>query len=342
MVLGNATVDGQETEVAMAIGDLVELWRDDGGAMAITVGAVGLSEEEDTMVVPTCGSLDLSITGASAMPRPAMTEDGALVLPTDDPRVMPIVSATSMPIDGTMAVPVDGAIAIPVDGAMAVLVDGAMAIASDGATAMPKDGAMAIPEDGAMAIASEGAIAMPNDGAMAVSVDGAMAIDDDTPMTVGGATACEPTITPVDLCRICGQRHLLDENHEYNYKDEVDDELLCHICLQALIRPLDTPCGHTYCQECLTSFLLESDFCPVDRVPLLLQNCRKSSLLVHKLLDKLTVSCPFSDHCSEQMARGELQGHIQSRLVNEADGEEGNVPELGTLRSVMHTTKVCF
>uniref|UniRef100_A0A8B9L439 Ligand of numb-protein X 1 n=1 Tax=Astyanax mexicanus TaxID=7994 RepID=A0A8B9L439_ASTMX len=125
--------------------------------------------------------------------------------------------------------------------------------------------------------------------------------------------SCAPTAPPVDLCKICGQRHLLDENHEYNYKEEADDDLLCHICLQPLIRPLDTPCGHTYCQECLTSFLLESDFCPVDRVPLLLQNCRKSSLLVHKLLDKLTVGCPFSDFCSDTMPRGELQGHFQSR-----------------------------
>ncbi|XP_065113218.1 E3 ubiquitin-protein ligase LNX isoform X1 [Paramisgurnus dabryanus] len=128
-----------------------------------------------------------------------------------------------------------------------------------------------------------------------------------------GATGGTPTSPPPDLCRVCGQRHLQEENHEYNYKEEVDDDLMCHICLQPLIRPLDTPCGHTYCQECLTSFLLESDFCPVDRTPLMLQTCRKSSLLVNKLLDKLTVSCPFTEHCTEDLARGELEGHFKSR-----------------------------
>nr|XP_055042834.1 E3 ubiquitin-protein ligase LNX isoform X1 [Misgurnus anguillicaudatus]XP_055042835.1 E3 ubiquitin-protein ligase LNX isoform X1 [Misgurnus anguillicaudatus] len=128
-----------------------------------------------------------------------------------------------------------------------------------------------------------------------------------------GATGGIPTSPPPDLCRVCGQRHLQEENHEYNYKEEVDDDLMCHICLQPLIRPLDTPCGHTYCQECLTSFLLESDFCPVDRTPLMLQTCRKSSLLVNKLLDKLTVSCPFTEHCTEDLARGELEGHFKSR-----------------------------
>ncbi|XP_036969579.1 E3 ubiquitin-protein ligase LNX isoform X2 [Acanthopagrus latus] len=118
---------------------------------------------------------------------------------------------------------------------------------------------------------------------------------------------------PPDLCASCGHSHQLEENHEYLYEDEVDDDLVCHICLQPLIRPLDTPCGHTYCQECLTSFLLESDFCPVCRAPLMLQSCRKPSLLVHKLLDKLTVACPFTDHCTETLPRGELEDHISSR-----------------------------
>ncbi|XP_051501301.1 E3 ubiquitin-protein ligase LNX isoform X2 [Myxocyprinus asiaticus] len=141
--------------------------------------------------------------------------------------------------------------------------------------------------------------------------------DQEEPGTVAlpicGATGGTPTSPPSDLCHICGQRHLQEENHEYTYKDEVDDDLMCHICLQPLIRPLDTPCGHTYCQECLTNFLLESDFCPVDRIPLMLQTCRKSSLLVHKLLDKLKVSCPFTEHCTEELSRGELEGHIRSR-----------------------------
>ncbi|XP_051511408.1 E3 ubiquitin-protein ligase LNX-like isoform X1 [Myxocyprinus asiaticus] len=132
-------------------------------------------------------------------------------------------------------------------------------------------------------------------------------------MPICGATGGTPTSPPPDLCHICGQRHLQEENHEYTYKEEVDDDLMCHICLQPLIRPLDTPCGHTYCQECLTNFLLESDFCPVDRTPLMLQTCRKSSLLVHKLLDKLKVSCPFTEHCTEELSRGELEGHIRSR-----------------------------
>ncbi|XP_034967981.2 E3 ubiquitin-protein ligase LNX isoform X1 [Zootoca vivipara] len=114
------------------------------------------------------------------------------------------------------------------------------------------------------------------------------------------------------LCLICGQPHLPEENHFYSYTEDADDDLICHICLQPLLQPLDTPCGHTYCTICLTDFLVEKDFCPVDRKTLTLQSCRKSSILVNKLLDKLMVSCPFTEHCSEVVQRCNLQQHFQN------------------------------
>ncbi|XP_029443472.1 E3 ubiquitin-protein ligase LNX isoform X2 [Rhinatrema bivittatum] len=115
------------------------------------------------------------------------------------------------------------------------------------------------------------------------------------------------------LCVICGQVHSEEENHCYSYIEEVDDDLICHICLQALIQPLDTPCGHTYCTLCLTNFLTEKDFCPVDRKSVMLQTCKKSSILVNKLLDKLTVSCPFIEHCDDVLQRCDLEQHFQYR-----------------------------
>ncbi|XP_070613250.1 E3 ubiquitin-protein ligase LNX isoform X2 [Erythrolamprus reginae] len=116
----------------------------------------------------------------------------------------------------------------------------------------------------------------------------------------------------VPLCLVCGQRHLPEENHIYTYTEDVDDDLICHICLQPLLQPLDTPCGHTYCTICLTDFLVEKDFCPMDRKALALQRCRKSSILVNKLLDKLTVNCPFTEHCSEILQRCNLEHHFQN------------------------------
>ncbi|XP_044537183.1 E3 ubiquitin-protein ligase LNX isoform X1 [Gracilinanus agilis] len=118
--------------------------------------------------------------------------------------------------------------------------------------------------------------------------------------------------SPEALCAICGQAHSPEENHCYSYAEEVDDDLICHICLQALLEPLDTPCGHTYCTLCLTNFLVEKDFCPVDRKTIILQHCKRSSILVNKLLNKLMVTCPFTEHCSEVLQRCDLEHHFQT------------------------------
>ena len=123
----------------------------------------------------------------------------------------------------------------------------------------------------------------------------------------------DPDPSAAPLCVVCGQAHSPEENHFYTYTEDVDDDLICHICLQALLDPLDTPCGHTYCTVCLTNFLVEKDFCPVDRKPLVLQHCKKSNILVNKLLNKLLVTCPFTEHCDEVLQRCDLEHHFQTR-----------------------------
>ncbi|XP_069780759.1 E3 ubiquitin-protein ligase LNX [Narcine bancroftii] len=120
-------------------------------------------------------------------------------------------------------------------------------------------------------------------------------------------------LSELTLCICCGQSHMPQENHSYNYQDEIDDDLICDICLQPLVEPMDTPCGHTYCTLCITNFLLAQDFCPMDRKPLCLMVCKKSSLLVHKLLDKVLVLCPFKEHCSEVLQRCDLEMHLHRR-----------------------------
>lgn len=128
-------------------------------------------------------------------------------------------------------------------------------------------------------------------------------------------TAEEQVSKMSELCPECGQFHLLSENHLYNFQDEVDDELICHICLQPLLHPMDTPCGHTYCFRCLENFMQERNFCPMDRKKLCFQHCRKSSLLVRNLLDKLIVLCPFHTLCQETMQRCQLEAHLQNRCM---------------------------
>lgn len=131
---------------------------------------------------------------------------------------------------------------------------------------------------------------------------------------VSGNSSCSSAaLLWARICKECGQQHEGQDNHLYEYQDEVDDELVCHICLQPLLRPMDTPCGHTYCFHCLSNFLKEQDFCPVDRQRLQLHQCRPSSLLVRNLLDKLSVVCPQCEEDQQQMQRCELQPHLHNR-----------------------------
>ena len=39
----------------------------------------------------------------------------------------------------------------------------------------------------------------------------------------------------------------------------------CCICLEATPSPIKTPCGHNYCNKCLTGWLLQKDSCPMCR-----------------------------------------------------------------------------
>ncbi|XP_073464542.1 E3 ubiquitin-protein ligase LNX isoform X1 [Aquarana catesbeiana] len=118
---------------------------------------------------------------------------------------------------------------------------------------------------------------------------------------------------PQSLCTGCGQQHSTEENHFYTYTEEVDDDLTCHICLHALVQPLDTPCGHTFCTLCLTNFLIHENFCPMDRKHVMLQSCKKSTVLVRNLLDKLLVVCPLKEYCNDVLQRCDLEDHFQNR-----------------------------
>lgn len=115
------------------------------------------------------------------------------------------------------------------------------------------------------------------------------------------------------ICLKCGQLHETNGTHLYDYHQTVDEDLICHICLQPLVNPIDTKCGHTYCSRCLKNYLKLQTQCPVDRQPLTVSDCQKSSLLVRRLLDKLLVVCPNVDYCEEVLPRSELESHLAHR-----------------------------
>lgn len=115
------------------------------------------------------------------------------------------------------------------------------------------------------------------------------------------------------LCVACGQLHEAHGTHLYDYHQQVDEDLMCQICLQPLVSPLDTQCGHTFCSRCIHNYLAIQQQCPIDRKPLTPKDCQPSSILVRRLLDKLLVVCPNVDYCEEVLTRCELEAHLLHR-----------------------------
>ncbi|XP_046681916.1 ligand of Numb protein X 2-like isoform X2 [Homalodisca vitripennis] len=114
-------------------------------------------------------------------------------------------------------------------------------------------------------------------------------------------------------CRVCGQTHANVEPHLYDYAQEVDEDLMCQICLQPFVSPIDLLCGHTFCQPCLLKHLQVQKLCPIDRQPTDLKHTSPSSLVLKKLIDKLLVKCPPGVDCGQTVQRGDLEDHLKFR-----------------------------
>ena len=132
------------------------------------------------------------------------------------------------------------------------------------------------------------------------------------------------------VCESCGQGHEPGKKHLYDYPDNTDSELLCRICLQPLVDPVDTSCSHTFCRVCIRSHLRMQRTCPADRQPLREKDIKPSSFLVRRILDKLTVVCPNNAYCDQVMPRSSLEVHLKYQCQgtyiscpNEGEGEEG-------------------
>uniref|UniRef100_M3Y396 Ligand of numb-protein X 2 n=1 Tax=Mustela putorius furo TaxID=9669 RepID=M3Y396_MUSPF len=97
------------------------------------------------------------------------------------------------------------------------------------------------------------------------------------------------------LCFECGQQHWTRENHLYNYQNEVDDDLVCHICLQPLLQPkncLDLSCIIYLCSNILASILFLFDFHNSDRKRIIKGSCKRIEVKYFpKILNKKLVRC---------------------------------------------------
>ena len=74
-------------------------------------------------------------------------------------------------------------------------------------------------------------------------------------------------------------------------QDTVHSHLKCSICLDVLENPLQAPCQHTFCKQCISQWLnCGNNTCPEDRQRLSLSEL-KPPRIIQDLLIKLTIRC---------------------------------------------------
>ncbi|CAF1158375.1 unnamed protein product [Rotaria sordida] len=130
--------------------------------------------------------------------------------------------------------------------------------------------------------------------------------------------------------------------NDYDYINEtaIDSELKCSLCMQPFQVPVSTTCGHTFCQACISQWVVRQSKCPTCGTRASIEEFQSiSTRIVLNQLDKLlmrckrcnqvniqrgninehekrclnrTVSCPaFDIKCTWKGTRDALTGHIQ-------------------------------
>lgn len=74
---------------------------------------------------------------------------------------------------------------------------------------------------------------------------------------------------------------------------KIDEEFQCAICTEILENPVQSPCEHIFCNECIKGWLAVDSSCPVDRIPLTITDLKSIPRYFRNMLDKLEIKCKF-------------------------------------------------
>ena len=100
-------------------------------------------------------------------------------------------------------------------------------------------------------------------------------------------------------------------------RNSVIDELICSICTDVLENPVQTPCQHSFCNDCIKVWVEDGkSSCPVDRQTLDSKDLKPARIL-QQLLNNLIIRCKhFHDGCSS-MARFEDMPQLVEHEINQ-------------------------
>ena len=131
-------------------------------------------------------------------------------------------------------------------------------------------------------------------------------------------------------------------------KTEVMEELMCSICTDVLENPVQTPCQHNFCNDCIKVWLDDGKLtCPVDRKRLTFKDLKPSRVL-QQLLNTFVIRCiHFQDGCS-LMAKFEDMPQLIEHEMNQCrvnqyeyfrDQHENNLKEIEDKEKIIEDQK---
>ena len=82
-------------------------------------------------------------------------------------------------------------------------------------------------------------------------------------------------------------------------KDTIVSEFICSICTDVVECPVQTPCQHLFCNECIRRWINAGNrTCPEDRQALTVNALKPPSRLTLQFLNKLIIRCKnYNDGC---------------------------------------------
>lgn len=94
------------------------------------------------------------------------------------------------------------------------------------------------------------------------------------------------------------------------FPNDIDEELICSICGGVLQDPIQiSTCEHTFCQICIEEWLSRSHICPIDRIPIEIDQLKSIPRILKNLLNRLDIRCE-NDGCTSIIKLDLLVNHL--------------------------------
>lgn len=104
----------------------------------------------------------------------------------------------------------------------------------------------------------------------------------------------------------------ITEKFEYVNESSIDPELICTICQSPYQDPRCTPCDHTFCADCINTWVkANSRSCPTCRQTFPSNDLAPANRIVRNMLDRLLVKCT---RCGDTtLRRDQFADHRQKK-----------------------------